>query len=186
MPRPLRHDIQPIPVTNRGPAADIQGKLAGDNVVDRREVDDLVRVWTSTPIDQAKADAIRGAVAGQLDKFDRSARVAMGVFIDGRLPQLTIQHIDPTGADATHIAKLSWTPPTMNTDGTPLTTLAGYKVLYGNAPGNYTHELSITDPSATSFTVTGLAPGTWYFAMKAVDTAGNESAPSGEAWKTIR
>jgi Fibronectin type III domain len=188
MPRPIRPDVTPRPAPASGPAAEIRARLAGDNKVTRSEADELVRLWSATPVTPAQADAIRGSVADKIDRFDRSARVAINEFIDRRLPQLTIAHLpgDPAAGTATNIAKLSWTPPTLNTDGSPLNDLAGYKVLYGSSPGNYTHELAITDPSATSFTVTGLAPGTWYFAMKAVDTAGNESGPSGEAWKTIR
>lgn len=187
MPRPFRTDVQPLPRPHsRGPADDIRSKLIGDNVVTRGEVDELVRTWTSQPITRAQADAIKGAVAGQIDNFDRAGRMAIREFVDRRLPQIMVDHLDPTGGNATNIAKLSWTPPTLNSDGTPLADLAGYKVLYGTSPGNYTHETTISDPSATSFTVTGLAPGTWYFAVKSINAAGVESAPSGEAWKTIR
>lgn len=188
MPRPIRPEVlpRPRPTGATGPNADIEAKLAGDNRVSRGEAEELIRTWSAGPVTRAQADAIRGAVEGKLDRFDRSARVAINEFVDRRLPTLVVDHLDPATGTATNIAKLSWTPPTLNTDGTPLTDLAGYKVLYGTQPGVYTHELAINDPSATSFTVTGLAPGTWYFAMKSVDTAGNESAPSGEAWKTIR
>ncbi len=34
-------------------------------------------------------------------------------------------------------ATLSWTPPTQNTDGSPLTDLAGYRVYWGTSSGNY-------------------------------------------------
>ncbi len=78
---------------------------------------------------------------------------------------------------------LSWDPPTTNADGTPLTDLAGYKVYYGNASGNYTSNLDVGN--VTTYTVTGLQPGTYYFAVTAYDTSGNESDFSNEVSTTI-
>ena len=53
--------------------------------------------------------------------------------------------------------------------------LAGYKVYYGTAPGNYT--LSKDVGNTTSTTLTGLDPCTrYYVAVKAYDTGGLESA----------
>lgn len=46
---------------------------------------------------------------------------------------------------------LSWVAPTMNEDGTPLTDLAGYKVYYGPASGQYDRQEVLDDPSLTSY-----------------------------------
>src|SRR3990172_13172687 len=48
-------------------------------------------------------------------------------------------------------AVLTWTPPTTNADGTPLTDLAGYKVYYGTASGNYSTVIDAAN--VTSYTV---------------------------------
>lgn len=186
MPRPIRTDVLPRP-RPAGPTGDVQAKLADDGVVTRSEARDLARVWSERPVTRTEADAIRSSVNLNLDRFEPAARVEMRNFLDHRLPRLIIDNrpVDPVAGTPTNIAKLSWTPPTTNVDGTPLNDLAGYKVFYGTSPGVYTNELTINDPSATSFTVGNLAPGTWYFAMKAFDSAGNLSAPSGEAFKTI-
>ena len=61
----------------------------------------------------------------------------------------------------------------MNTDDTPLMDLSGYKVYYGLASGNYTETIDIGNVSV--YTVDNLLPGTWYFAVTAYDTSGNES-----------
>lgn len=54
------------------------------------------------------------------------------------------------------------------------TDLAGYRVYYGSAPGNYTQSVDVGN--VTSTTISGLADcQTWYFGVKAYDTAGNES-----------
>lgn len=80
-------------------------------------------------------------------------------------------------------AVLTWDPPTTNTDGTPLTDLAGYKVYYGTTSGNYT---SIIDAgNVTTYTAASLTSNTYYFATTAYDTSRNESGYSNEVSKTI-
>lgn len=70
-----------------------------------------------------------------------------------------------------------WTPPTMNADGTPLKDLASYRLYRGVAPGIYTKTFDTKDPF---FTSEYLTQGTWYFAVTAIDTSGNESRKSEE------
>jgi hypothetical protein len=89
-------------------------------------------------------------------------------------------------AVASGSATLSWTPPTLNTDGSALTNLAGYRVLWGPAAGNYTSSVTVNNPGLTSYVVENLAPGTYYFAVSARNSSGVESAPSTSASKTIR
>ena len=79
---------------------------------------------------------------------------------------------------------ISWTPPTTNDDGTPLTDLAGYRIYLGtSAPAcGGTPFRTITSAQAVSTIVTGLTAGTMYFArVSAVDSSGNESACSAMA-----
>jgi len=73
-------------------------------------------------------------------------------------------------------ANLSWIAPTLNTDGTALTDLSGYTISYGTSPSALTQSVTITDPTATSYTITGLAAGTWYFAIAATASDGMQSA----------
>lgn len=82
-------------------------------------------------------------------------------------------------------AQLSWTPPTQNTDGSPLTDLGGYTIYYGPSAGNYLSQQDVPDETATGATVTDLTEGTWYFAVTAYDTSANESALSNEASDTV-
>jgi len=81
-------------------------------------------------------------------------------------------------------AVFSWTAPTKNTDGSNLTNLTGYKIYYGTSPGNYTQSVTVTGASTTSYTLP-LSPGTYYFALTAVDSTGAESARTGELTKTV-
>lgn len=82
-------------------------------------------------------------------------------------------------------ATLSWSPPTTNADGTALNDLAGYKVYYGTSSGSYQNPIVINNPGIASYLVDALPAGTYYFAVTAFDTSGNESAFSNEASKTI-
>jgi hypothetical protein len=80
-------------------------------------------------------------------------------------------------------AVLTWTPPTTNTDGSPLTNLASYRVSWGAQQGTYPSSMTVTAP-ANGATVSGLALGTHYFAVQAVNSAGTLSAYSNVASKT--
>ena len=89
-------------------------------------------------------------------------------------------------AVASGSATLSWTPPTTNTDGSPLTNLAGYRVHWGTAVGNYPSSVRLDNPGLASYVVENLAPGTYYFVVTALNSAGAESQFSNVASKTIQ
>jgi hypothetical protein len=82
-------------------------------------------------------------------------------------------------------AKVSWTAPTTNTDSSALTNLSGFKVLFGNSASALSQSKSISDPTATSTTITALGSGTWYFAVRAVNASNVESANSTVTSKAI-
>ncbi|MCU0977240.1 MAG: putative Ig domain-containing protein [Steroidobacteraceae bacterium] len=97
------------------------------------------------------------------------------------LPAFSVTVQEPVTGTAT----LSWQPPTSRTDGSTLTNLAGYRIHYGTSPGSYTQRITIGNAGITSAVIEGLAPGTWYFAATAYDTAGVESDYSNVGSKTI-
>ncbi len=82
-------------------------------------------------------------------------------------------------------ATLSWTAPTQNEDGTPLTDLAGYRLYWGTTPGSFTDSVEIDNPSVTTYLVENLAPGTYEFVATAYNSAGVESRYSGTATRVI-
>ena len=83
---------------------------------------------------------------------------------------------------------LTWTSPalaaavTLRWDPNPETTLSGYRLYYGTASRNYTTLVDVGN--RTTYAVTGLAPGTYYFAVTAYDILGNESGFSDEVFTT--
>ncbi len=82
-------------------------------------------------------------------------------------------------------ALLRWTPPTRNVDGTTLADLTGYRVSYGPASRGYTTTLDVSGASMSSVVIEGLDPGTYYFAVKAVNAAGAVSDFSNEVSKVL-
>jgi len=82
-------------------------------------------------------------------------------------------------------ATVSWTIPTTNTDGTPLTDLAGFNLYYGTSPSAMTNVIDIPNPSVDTYVVTGLTSGTWYFVLTSYTTSGTMSVPSNIASKTF-
>ena len=83
-------------------------------------------------------------------------------------------------------AALRWTPPTQNTDGSALTNLAGYRISYGTSPTALVQTIQVANPGATAYTVSGLAPGTHYFAVRAVAASGTESSNSNVVSKIVQ
>ncbi|HEY3517015.1 MAG TPA: putative Ig domain-containing protein [Gammaproteobacteria bacterium] len=87
---------------------------------------------------------------------------------------------------ATGQVLLSWNPPTQNTDGSPLTNLAGYKIYWGLSAGSYSNSVTVNNPGIASYVVDQLTPTQWYFAVTALSTNGAESAYSNVASKRIQ
>lgn len=88
-----------------------------------------------------------------------------------------------TPADRT--ARISWTNPTTNTDGTPLTNLAGIRIHYGRSADVLSSTVDVTPAGRTTYTIEDLALGEWFFAARAYNSAGAESALSNTVSKTI-
>jgi len=75
---------------------------------------------------------------------------------------------------------LTWTPPSLNTDGTPLTDLAGYKVYHApTAAGVPTATPTVlANPTASGTTLQSLPAGPRSFGVKAYNSAGTDSSMS--------
>lgn len=73
-------------------------------------------------------------------------------------------------------AVLSW-------NASPQTNVAGYKLYYGTAPQVYTTVVNLG--LQTSYSLTGLASGTYYFSVTAYNSSGQESGFSNEVSKAI-
>ena len=94
---------------------------------------------------------------------------------------LVVNAAPSTGGSAT----VSWTAPTVNIDGSPLTDLAGFTVTYGTSPTSMSQSAKVAGAGATSTTVSGLASGTWYFSVASYTNIGDQSIPSTPATAVI-
>lgn len=78
---------------------------------------------------------------------------------------------------------LSFDPPTLNADGSPLTDLAGYKLYVSDTSGSGYMELcdvGQADISQINCDIDAPEGTTGYFVLTAYDTSGNESVYSNE------
>ena len=71
---------------------------------------------------------------------------------------------------------LSWSPPTLNVNGTSITDLAGYRIHYGTSPTALNSVIMVANAATTNQVVGNLASGTWYFAMTSYNAENIESA----------
>lgn len=93
--------------------------------------------------------------------------------------------IDVTSPTIGGSATLTWVAPTQNSNGTPLTDLAGFIIQYGTSPAAMTQSITVPSASATSYEITNLAPGAYYFQIIAYASDGTQSAPSNVGSLTI-
>jgi hypothetical protein len=100
----------------------------------------------------------------------------------GSVSQSTAGSGTNTGAGT---AALTWQVPTENTNGTPLTDLAGYTIVYGTTPDALSNSVQVTDIETTSYVVKGLGQGTWYFAIMSNTSSGETSTLSSIESTTI-
>lgn len=79
---------------------------------------------------------------------------------------------------STRSAKVTWELPTHNTNGSVLSNLAGTIIYYGTSASALNKSVRVSSTTATSYTISGLAKGTWYFGVRAYTGSGEQSAMS--------
>jgi len=134
----------------------------------------------------ATFNSATGALTGtptssQVGTYSNIVITASDGSLSASLPAYSITVADVQTGSAT----LRWTPPTLNEDGSPITNLSGYRIYYGTNSANLSMVLQLPNPGLTSAMVENLSPATWYFAVKAYNTANVESSLSNIASKTI-
>lgn len=184
---------KPVAVANRAPT--ISGTPASTATVGQiysftptasdLDGDKLMFIVDNRP-PWATFDTATGKLSGTPATSDIGVRSEIRIRVqDGKGGEATLAFGKlTTVAAALGSVTLSWTPPTQNTDGTPLTDLAGYRILYGTAPAAFSQTISVPG-NVSAYVVDNLAPATWHFAVRAYNTAGIESANSSIASKSL-
>jgi hypothetical protein len=90
------------------------------------------------------------------------------------------------GTGTSGSATVHWSPPTQNTNGSALTNLAGYIIKYGTNATSLSSTVKVSNVGLTSYQISGLAKGTYYFAVSAYNSSGQTSSLSNKVSKTIK
>jgi hypothetical protein len=98
--------------------------------------------------------------------------------VRARLPMFAIDVV--AAAPVKHTVTLSWLPPVQNEDGSALTNLSGYRIVYGSKPGEYSKSVAVATAGLTRFAIDNLDAGNYYFAVIAVNSSGIASTQSRE------
>jgi Putative Ig domain len=99
---------------------------------------------------------------------------------------VTVTAPPPPPVASTGSATVTLVPPTQNTNGTALTDLAGMTIYYGTSSSNLNQSVQVASTASTSYTISNLASGTWYFGGVAYTTTGTQSAMSAVVSTTIQ
>jgi hypothetical protein len=159
------------------------------------------RAWTFTPTaSDPNGDRITFEIQNRpaWATFDTTTgRLSGTPSTPGSFANILISATDGTGrsslptfainvsAVASGTATVAWTAPTLRSDGSALTNLAGYRIYYGIGPNSFDNVIEVNTVGVTNFVVENLSAGTWYFAVSARDSSGAESGLSTPATKTI-
>jgi len=134
----------------------------------------------------ASFDSTTGALGGTPGMGDIGVTEGIVISVSNGQEDASLEPFDlQVVAAASGAATLSWTAPTENADGSPLTDMDGYKVYYGTTAGVYPNSITISNPGITSYMVENLSSGTWYFVIAAFNQSGGQSGLSNVASSTI-
>ncbi|MDH5570152.1 MAG: fibronectin type III domain-containing protein [Gammaproteobacteria bacterium] len=107
---------------------------------------------------------------------------------DNRSNILSINNDQNTGANNDNNAYviLNWMPPELNTDGSSLDNLNGYKIYYGPAPDLMVYSINIDDANAFNYVIENLFYNTvYFFTITSINSQGIESNTSNIVSKHI-
>jgi len=134
----------------------------------------------------ATLNADTGRVSGTPSAADVGAYAGIKVTVsDGKASASSAAFTVNVTAVATGSASVSWMPPTSNSDGSVLTDLAGYRIIYGHSATDLSQSIDVNGAGMSTYVVENLSAGAWYFAVVAVNSGGVSSVPSNVASKTI-
>lgn len=126
--------------------------------------------------------AIQDLMAGVTLNDRITVRSADGTTYD---INITIVGVDEVGVPGD--IHISWVAPSQRQDNSALSLseIAGYKIYYGSAQGQYSSSIVINDGSTVDYNLQNLNPGAYYIVITTIDTFGRESTYSTESVAVI-
>jgi hypothetical protein len=123
-------------------------------------------------------DAATGMLSGtpSAANVGTYAQIAISVSDGARSALLGPFSIDVAKPES--VVTVSWTSPTMNTNGTAVTDLAGYHIYYGPTSTQLNQVIDVAGADITKFVLSNMSAGTWYFAVAAYNSEKVESTLS--------
>jgi Putative Ig domain len=116
-----------------------------------------------------------GRLWGSPDSTDAGTYAGIRITVNDGVATASLTFDISVEEPARRSVTLSWTAPTQNEDGSPLTNLKGFRVYYGTSSSALDSMIEIPSAGVTSAAVEELSPATWYFGVKAYTTDGFES-----------
>jgi hypothetical protein len=88
-------------------------------------------------------------------------------------------HIKVLPAEVSNTATINWSAPLYNKNGSELTSLAGYRIYYGQTATQLDMTILVSNPELTSYNIDNLSSGmSYFFCITAFNSAGYESQKS--------
>ena len=137
----------------------------------------------------ASFDVLTGSLTGTPDSGDIGLYTGIEISVtDGidtaKLPAFSIEVLAAGAAMGS--VTLNWTPPKQNEDGSQLTDLAAYRILWSRDGSGFNDSVRIDNASVTRYVVENLTPGTYEFTATAINSAGVESRFSNSVTRVIQ
>jgi predicted phage tail protein len=137
----------------------------------------------------ASFDVLTGNLTGTPAAGDEGLYTGIKISVTDGIDTVTLQafSIEVVAAGtATGSVTLNWTPPTQNEDGSQLTNLAAYRILWSRDGSSFRNSVRVNNPSVTRYVVENLTPGTYEFSATAINSAGVESRFSNSITKVVQ
>ena len=126
----------------------------------------------------AKFDATTGTLSGTPAAANVGTYAQVSITVSDGVSSASLAPFSVKVTQRVATATLSWTAPALNTNGSAATDLAGYHIYYGSTQTALNQVIAVAGAGAVSYTISNLAPGTWYFAIAAFNTEKVESGLS--------
>ena len=123
-------------------------------------------------------DAATGVLSGTPSAANVGTYAQIAISVSNGVKSALLGPFSIDVAQPQSVVTVSWTSPTLNTNGTAVTDLAGYHIYYGPTATQLNQVVDVAGADVTTFVLNKMSPGTWYFAVAAYNSEKVESSLS--------